>query len=73
MKKKSHARASDKKGFSVALPVTLLDEINRIAACETRSRNKQIEKFLQDAVTEFRQSKRSEDCKDMHPPSQRSA
>ena len=50
MKKKSHARAADKRNFSVALPITLIDEIAAIAKRESRSRNGQIEHFLKESV-----------------------
>lgn len=50
MKKKSHARAADKRNFSVALPITLIDEIAAVAKRESRSRNGQIEHFLKEAV-----------------------
>ena len=50
MKTKNHARATDKKGFSIALPVTLIAEIQKIASGERRSRNNQIELLLEEAV-----------------------
>jgi len=54
MKKKSHERAPGKKGFSVALPEKLVAEIQAIANSETRSRNGQIEKFLEDCVKAYK-------------------
>lgn len=53
MPPKSHDRAPDKKGFSVALPKKLLADIEAIAAEQHRSRNGQIEHFLQDAVDRY--------------------
>jgi hypothetical protein len=57
MKKKSHQRAPDKRNFSVALPITLIDQIEAIAKSETRSRNRQIEHFLQECVRNEKQKK----------------
>ena len=54
MKKKSHDRSPDKKGFSVAIPKRLLAEIEKIAKSETRSRNGQIERFLDDCVKRYK-------------------
>lgn len=54
MKKKSHDRSPDKKGFSIALPKKLVAEIQAIADDETRSRNGQIELFLKDCVRRYK-------------------
>lgn len=53
MKGKNHERSPDKKGFSIALPIHLIDQIQVIADGETRSRNKQIEHFLDNAVKQW--------------------
>lgn len=53
MSTRNHDRAPDKKGFSVALPKNLLRAIERIAEAEHRSRNRQIEKFLQAEVDQY--------------------
>lgn len=50
MKTKNHARATDKKGFSIALPISLIAEIQSIAAKQRRSRNNQIELLLEEAI-----------------------
>ena len=50
MKKKNHDRAVDKKNFSIALPLTLIAQLQSIANLETRSRNKQIQHFLELSV-----------------------
>lgn len=50
MSSKNHDRHPDKKGFSVALPKSLLSEIESIANQEHRSRNGQIEHFLAESV-----------------------
>ena len=55
MKKRSHDRAPDKLGFSVALPKRLVAEIESIAQSQHRTRNKQIEHFLDGAVKEWLQ------------------
>ena len=57
MKKKSHARAPDKRNFSVALPITLIDALEEIAKNEDRSRNRQIEYFLKEKVREYKAKK----------------
>jgi hypothetical protein len=57
MKKKSHARAPDKRNFSVALPITLIDALEKIAMKEDRSRNRQIESFLKEKVQEYKAKK----------------
>lgn len=57
MKGKNHSRAPGKKGFSIALPVVLIDQLQRIAEKETRSRNGQIERFLEQQVEEYLKSK----------------
>ena len=57
MKKKSHARAPDKRNFSVALPVTLIDALEEIAKNEDRSRNRQIESFLKEQVRVYQTKK----------------
>ncbi|MBC8008866.1 MAG: hypothetical protein H7067_02060 [Burkholderiales bacterium] len=54
MNKKNHARAPGKTGFSVALPDSLIWQIEEIAAAEHRSRNGQIEHFLTDAVARWK-------------------
>lgn len=53
MKNKSHERSPDKQGFSIALPKRLVARIQDIAKKETRSRNGQIEKFLEDSVARY--------------------
>lgn len=53
MIKKSHARATGKTGFSVALPTALTGQIEHIAAAQHRSRNGQIEHFLTDSVARW--------------------
>ena len=53
MKNKSHDRSPEKQGFSVALPKKLVADIQKIAKSETRSRNRQIEKFLEDSVAAY--------------------
>lgn len=63
MKTRSHDRAPDKKGFSIALPKQLLAEIQHIATSETRSRNGQIEKFLDDCVKQYKAMKSAEKAK----------
>ena len=50
MKKRSHERSTDKKGFSIALPITLINDLQAIANLETRTRNGQIEHFLTEQV-----------------------
>lgn len=55
MAKKSHDRSPDKKGFSIALPIALIADLERISKAETRSRNGQIESFLQDSVRLWRE------------------
>lgn len=57
MNQKSHARAADKVGFSIALPKGLADTIQRIADEEHRSRNGQIEHFLTLSVAEWKVEK----------------
>lgn len=54
MNKKNHARAPDKTGFSVALPNSLLWQVEQIAESEHRSRNGQIEHFLADSVARWK-------------------
>ena len=51
--KKNHDRSPDKKGFSVALPKSLVERLSKIAESEHRSRNGQIELFLERAVKEW--------------------
>jgi hypothetical protein len=55
--KKNHTRAADKKGFSVALPIELIGQLEYIANSETRSRNKQIEHMLRQSVADYKQQK----------------
>ena len=50
MSTKNHARSPDKKGFSIALPIVLIDQIQAIAEKEARSRNGQIQKFLDESI-----------------------
>jgi hypothetical protein len=50
MTAKSHDRSPDKKNFSIALPIALIDQLQRIAEAEHRSRNRQIEKFLEESA-----------------------
>ena len=57
MKTRNHDRSPDKTGFSVALPKTLLEEVERIAKAEHRSRNGQIEHFLFESVRVWKESK----------------
>lgn len=52
--KKSHDRAPDKIGFSVALPKSLVAQIEVIAEDQHRSRNGQIEHFLAEAVAKWK-------------------
>jgi hypothetical protein len=60
MKPKNHSRAPDKKGFSIALPITLIDALTTIANHENRSRNRQIQHFLEKSVQEWQSQKRNE-------------
>jgi len=53
-KKKNHDRAADKVGFSVALPRTLVAQIQAIAEADFRTRNGQIELFLTEAVERYK-------------------
>ena len=64
MKKKSHERSPDKTGFSVALPKKLVAEIKQIAKDETRSRNGQIERFLEECVMRYKAGSRLESAED---------
>ena len=59
MSKKSHDRDPNKRNFSVALPITLIEDLQRIADKETRSRNMQIQHFLEIAVNEYKSASRS--------------
>lgn len=52
--KKNHDRAPDKIGFSVALPKSLVAEIEIVAKAEHRSRNGQIEHFLAESVAKWK-------------------
>jgi len=52
-KKKNHDRAADKVGFSVALPKTLVAQIQAIAQADFRTRNGQIALFLTEAVERY--------------------
>jgi hypothetical protein len=61
--KRNHDRSPDKKGFSVALPKHLLELLEKIAAKEHRSRNGQIEMFLEEAVNNWE----AEQTKDKDP------
>jgi hypothetical protein len=56
MSEKNHDRSPDKMGFSVALPRDLVAKIQSIAKSETRSRNAQIQRFLELAVREWSES-----------------
>ena len=56
MKKKSHDRSPDKRNFSIALPIALIEKLQGIAADEARSRNRQIERFLESAVKQWAES-----------------
>lgn len=56
MAKKSHDRSPDKKGFSIALPIALIADLERISKAETRSRNGQIERLLQESVRLWKES-----------------
>lgn len=58
MKAKNHDRSPEKKGFSVALPKTLIAEVEAIAKSEHRSRNGQIERFLEQSVKLYRESQK---------------
>ena len=51
--KKNHDRAPDKIGFSVALPKSLVAQIEAMANDQSRSRNGQIEHFLKEAVARW--------------------
>lgn len=51
---KSHARSPDKKGFSIALPKTLIKQIEEMAQKETRSRNGQIQHMLEKMIAEHK-------------------
>ena len=52
-KKKNHDRAADKVAFSVALPKTLVAQIQAIAQADFRTRNGQIALFLTEAVERY--------------------
>jgi hypothetical protein len=69
MKEKNHARALDKRNFSVALPIKLIDAIERIANAENRSRNRQIETFLQQQVGQYHAEKTPTAPPAKRPPS----
>jgi hypothetical protein len=69
MKEKSHARALDKRNFSVALPIKLIDAIEQIANAENRSRNRQIETFLQEQVRQYHAEKAATAHPAKRPPS----
>lgn len=64
MKNKNHDRSPEKKGFSIALPKKLVAEIQKIADAETRSRNGQIEKFLEESVQRYKSKSRLEIVED---------
>jgi len=49
---KSHDRAADKMGFSIALERSLVAEINRYAEAEGRNRNQQIRWMLLESLGE---------------------
>lgn len=46
MKARNHARSAAKKNFSIALPTVLIEKLQQIADAEMRSKNRQIELFL---------------------------
>lgn len=50
MNKRSHARSPEKKNFSIALPIVLITDLEKIAKAETRSKNGQIEYFLAEQI-----------------------
>lgn len=54
MSQRNHSRSKDKRNFSIALPKTMIADLERIAAKETRSRNGQIEHFLAESVAAYK-------------------
>lgn len=58
MPQRNHDRAPDKKNFSIALPKTMIDDLQKIADKETRSRNRQIEHFLSQAVERWKMERK---------------
>lgn len=53
MKKKIRTRAAGVTQTSIAIPDRILKQVSRIAAKETRSRNQQIQVFLEDAIKKW--------------------
>jgi hypothetical protein len=53
MSTRNHDRAPDKSNFSIALPKLLKKQLQGIAKIESRSRNRQIEKMLTEAVRDW--------------------
>lgn len=70
MSTKSHARSPEKRGFSIALPIKLIDQIQTIADKETRSRNGQIQHLLERAIMEYEESRDEKTHDELHslPP-----
>jgi metal-responsive CopG/Arc/MetJ family transcriptional regulator len=60
MATKSHDRSPDKKSFSVALPKQMITELEKISKKEHRSRNGQIERFLERSIVAWREQSKSE-------------
>jgi hypothetical protein len=54
MKTRTHGRAPDKIAFSIAMPLTLKADLDRIAAAEHRNRNGQIVHFLAEASARYK-------------------
>jgi len=59
MKTRTHDRAADKTAFSIAMPLTLKADLERIAAIEHRNRNGQIVHFLAESVSRYDAEKKS--------------
>jgi metal-responsive CopG/Arc/MetJ family transcriptional regulator len=55
-KDKSHTRALGMGQTSITVPDALLQKVGEIAKKSTRSRNKQIQYFLEKGVEEYRKS-----------------
>ena len=54
MKKKSHANAADKTGFSVVLPTVLADALREMANEQSRNRNAQINFILKAEIARWK-------------------
>lgn len=57
---RNHGRAPDKTQISLALPLSLLKQIEKIAIQDQRNRNNCIVKLLTDAVSEYKTRHRDE-------------